>query len=100
MAAPCTRVRQGADVLLCAARAALACARRHRMLRALWPRALDVCVAHRRSVSHHSPSGMGNLLAGRLSGLGFRCVHALSALPLVCRLETTSQRCLAELFLK
>jgi hypothetical protein len=42
---------------------------------------------------------MGILSADRLSGLGFRCGRALSALPLVCILEAAPQRCLAQLFL-
>src|SRR5713101_8176869 len=40
---------------------------------------------------------MGIRFAGRLSDLGSNRTRALSALPLVCGLETTPQRCLAQL---
>jgi len=87
------------DVLLSVAHTAPPSTRGHRMLCALRTAALDVRVADSRAVSDHTSARMGILSADRLSGLGFRCGRALSALPLVCILEAAPQPCLAQLFL-
>src|SRR4029077_13180543 len=66
---------------------------------ALWGSALDVRVTEPRPVSIYSTARMGILFADCLFGLGFCRARALSALPLVCRIEATPQRSLAQLFL-
>jgi hypothetical protein len=85
--------------LLSVAHTAHPSTRGHRMRCALRTGALDVRVADSRAVSDHTSARMGILSSDRLSGLGFRCGRALSALPLVCILEAAPQRCLAQLFL-
>jgi hypothetical protein len=99
VAATGTGLRRVADVLLSVTHTAPSSTRGHRMLCALRTGALDVRVADSRAVSDHTSARMGILSADRLSGPGFRCGRALSALPLVSILEAAPQRCLAQLFL-
>src|SRR5579859_5101111 len=69
------------------------------MLRALWPRVLDVRVTESPPVSRYRSPRVGTLFAAYLSGLGFGGGHALSALPLVRGVETAPRRSVAQLFL-
>jgi uncharacterized membrane protein len=55
--------------------------------------------AFRGTVLFSSAIRMGILFANHVSGVGLRRACALSTVPVVCRLEATSQRCLAQLFL-
>ena len=69
------------------------------VLRPLRAGALDVRVNKSQSVSHYTAAGMELLGADCLDDLGSGSPDAVSAMPVVCRVEKGPQRCLAQLFL-
>ena len=86
---------QSADVLLRSVRTSDTPPRARGVLCALRAGELGV----RGTVLFSAASRMGILCADHLSGVGLRRACALSTVPVVCRLEAASQRCLAQLFL-